>query len=546
MSAGQVMATDELGRLLHELIDWDLEEHPVQATAMGVPGHDDRLGGFSAGDFAARRRREEDFLDRFEAVDRPALDFEDEIDLDLALSELRGRAILHDREEWRRSPDGYVGTCLYGVFQLFLHRLRPEAELVADAERRLAEVPDVLDRARENLEADLANPLLVQRAQGMAQAGVAYCRDYLPAEVDDPALTERLAGAGDRAATALDAFTAFLGELAERSKGSFALGEETYSDLLRRREGLGDDLGSLRERGRAAYDELAADMTRRARDLASTDDFRAVISEANEDHPATPDEMRAEDEEWTRRARDFLAEHDLVTLPEGEECRVVPSPPFQRPILAVASYMRPPAFTDSRVGHFFVPYPPEGTSPEDVARRLFMNSRALIPSIAVHEAYPGHHWHLAVAAGNPRAVRKMYGTSYFAEGWGLYTEQMMREQGFFDDPRIELLQLDMRLFRAARIVVDTSLHAGDMTVEEATEFMQDRAGLSEPVAQAEVARYCAWPTQAASYLTGSLEIERIRSDYLNAERGGLKSFHDTIAASGVLPLALAERVVMHG
>lgn len=539
-------ASDELGRLLDELIAWDLEEHPVMATAMGFPRHDDRLGGFSADDFSSRRRREEEFLGRFEAVDRSALGFEDEIDLDLALSELRGRAILHGREEWRRSPDGYVSACLYGVFLLFLHRLRPDAELVPDAERRLAEVPDVLDRARENLDAGFANPLLVRRSQGMAQAGVLYCRDYLPAEAGDPAMTERLSTAGDAAATALEEFTGFLGELAERSVGSFALGEEAYSELLRRREGLRDDLGSLRERGRAAYDELAADMARRARDLASTDDFRTVIREANEDHPATPDQMRAEYEEWTRRARDFLAEHDLVTFPEGEECRVVPSPPFQRPILAVASYMRPPAFTDSRVGHFFVPYPPEGTSEKDVARRLSMNSRALIPSITVHEAYPGHHWHLAVAAGNERAVRKMYGTSYFAEGWGLYVEQMMREQGFFDDPRVELLQLDMRLFRAARIVVDTSLHAGDMAVDEATEFMQDKAGLSEPVAQAEVARYCAWPTQAASYLTGSLEIERIRSDYLAADRGDLKSFHDTIAASGVLPLALAERVMMSG
>lgn len=537
---------NDLRDLLEQLIAWDLEEHPVRATAMGITDHDGRLGGFSVDDFAARRRREEEFLDRFEALDRSGLAFDDEVDLDLALSELRGRAVLHDREEWRRSPDGYVGTCLYGVFQLFLHRLRPDAELVADAERRLAEVPSVLDRARDNLDPGLADSLLVERSQGMAGAGIAYCRDHLPDEVPEGPLRERLAAAGEEAADQLAEFTSFLEELADRAEGTFALGAETYSRLLVRREGLRDDLASLRERGRTAYEELAEEMTRRARDLADTDDFRAVIRRANEDHPATPDEMRDEYEDWTRRARSFLAEHDLVSFPDGEECRVVPSPPFQRPVLAVASYMRPPAFTESRVGHFFVPYPPEGTSEEDVARRLSMNSRSLIPSIAVHEAYPGHHWHLAVAAGNPRAVRKMYGTSYFAEGWGLYTEQMMREQGFFGDARVELLQLDMRLFRAARIVVDTSLHSGEMAVEEAVEFMQERAGLSEPVARAEVARYCAWPTQAASYLTGSLEIERIRSEYLAAERGDLKSFHDTIAASGVLPLALAERVVMNG
>ena len=159
--------------------------------------------------------------------------------------------------------------------------------------------------------------------------------------------------------------------------------------------------------------------------------------------------------------------------------------------------------------------------------------------------YRGDFRRLLLTRAVPRPARKVFGSSYFAEGWGLYTEQMMREQGFFS-PREELLQLDMRLFRAARIVVDTSLHCGDMDSEQGVGFMQERAGLSEPVARAEVARYCAWPTQAASYLTGSIEIERIREQYLAAGRGGLREFHDTIAASGVLPLSLAERAVIEG
>jgi uncharacterized protein (DUF885 family) len=138
------------------------------------------------------------------------------------------------------------------------------------------------------------------------------------------------------------------------------------------------------------------------------------------------------------------------------------------------------------------------------------------------------------------------GTPYFTEGWGLYAEKLMREQGFFTDPRHELCQLDARIFRAARIVVDTSLHLGDMSVEEAVTFMSTKASLSEPTARAEVGRYCSWPTQAASYLTGALEIDRIRDRYFAAGLGDLRTFNDTIAGSGMLPIALAEQAVMAG
>lgn len=212
-------------------------------------------------------------------------------------------------------------------------------------------------------------------------------------------------------------------------------------------------------------------------------------------------------------------------------------------MLAVASYMSPPAFRPSLVGYFNVPYPPDGVSDEEVQKRLETNSFHSIPTITVHEAYPGHHWHLVTAQANPRPARRVFSTSYFSEGWALYAERVMREKGFFEDPRHELCHLDARLFRAARIIVDTSLHIGDMSVEEAVTFMSTKASLSEPTARAEVGRYCSWPTQASSYLTGAIEIERIRDQWV-AGGGDLRAFHDKIALSGMLPIALAEQAVL--
>ncbi|MGH2684489.1 MAG: DUF885 domain-containing protein [Actinomycetota bacterium] len=522
------------------MAEW-FEEHPAAATFLGVEGYDDRLGEFSADAFGRRERQAAAWIERLDGFSGE-LSVDQEIDRDLVVSILRGNLIVSDWQVWRRNPDAYLGPCLNGVFGLFLHRLYPEAELARLAAARLRQVDSVLAAGRANLAAELAAPVFVQRAIGQCRAGIAYARDMVPAEISDPSARADLAEAGAGAAAAFESFLSFLEDLESSAGGEYALGEERYSRLLEEKEQLGYGVFELRKRGQAAYDDLDAEMRALAKAVGGRDDWRSVVEEMNQDHPSSPEEMRLEYEEWTARARAFLAAHDLVTFPEGERCEVVPSPPFQRPVLAVASYFRPPAFRPSLTGRFNVPFPPEGVSEEEIQKRLQTNSRSSIPTIAVHEAYPGHHWHLTMSQANPRPVRKVLSSAYFAEGWGLYSERMMREEGFFADPRHELGHLDARIFRAARIVVDTSLHVGDMSFEEAVTFMTTKAGLSEPTARAEVGRYCTWPTQASSYLTGSLEIERMRSAWLDGG-GSLKAFHDKIAGTGVLPIALAERAL---
>jgi uncharacterized protein (DUF885 family) len=173
---------------------------------------------------------------------------------------------------------------------------------------------------------------------------------------------------------------------------------------------------------------------------------------------------------------------------------------FTRPLLAVASYSGPPAFSESLTGHFFVPIAPDGTSEEDIQKRLASNSYSGIPTTAVHEAYPGHHWHISWSKIHAPRLRRVLQTPYFSEGWALYAERVMRERGFFEDPIHVLNHLEATIFRAARIVVDTSLHIGEMTYDEAVTYMTQKTALSEPTARAEVGRYCTWPTQASSYL----------------------------------------------
>ncbi|MDP9274667.1 MAG: DUF885 domain-containing protein [Chloroflexota bacterium] len=523
------------------------EESPTWASMLGLTAYDERSEDLSAEAFRRRDAAVLDWTKRFAAVPDDGLTADERIDRDVILASLRGRELTQPRLDWKRQPNTYLNPSLGGVFTLFLHRLRPERDLAEAARARLLAVTEHVADGKANVDFALVPPVYVDRAIGQAKAAARYARDLVPQEVKDPTLRQKVAEAGATAAGAFEDFAAYLETNKVRASGDYAIGEELYTALLREKELLPFGTHELRERGREQYDLLANEANKIARQIDGGGTWTEVCERLNRVHAPTPDAMRAEYEEWTERARSFLIDTGLVTLPPGERCTVEPSPHFQRPIQAVASYNQPPAFSDSLHGHFFVPYPPDGTPPEEVQKRLEGNCSAGIPTTAVHEAYPGHHWHLVMAKGNKSDIRRTHFTSYFAEGWGLYAERVMREQGFFADPRHLLFQYEATLFRAARIVVDTSLHTKEMTFDQAVDFMVKNGNLTPPNAKAEVGRYCSWPTQASSYLTGMLEIIDIRTRWLakrgSADRAALRAFHDAITSTGSIPTSLAERAI---
>jgi len=533
--------------LVKDYLDERYEESPTWASMLGLTAYDERSEDLSAEAFRRREAAVREWIKRLGAVPDDALTPDERIDRDVILASLRGRELTQPRLEWKRQPNTYLNPSLGGVFTLFLHRLRPERDLAEATRARLLGVTRQVADGKANLEFALVPRVYLDRAIGQAKAAARYARELVPQEVKDPALRQKVAEAGATAAGSFEDFAAFLETNRARASGDYAIGEELYTALLREKELLPYGARELQARGREQYDLLSNEANKIARQIDGGGTWTEVCERLNRVHAPTPDAMRAEYEEWTERARSFLAATGLVTLPPGERCTVEPSPHYQRPIQAVASYNQPPAFSDSLHGHFFVPYPPDGTPPEEVQKRLEGNCSAGIPTTAVHEAYPGHHWHLVMAKQNRSPIRRTHFTSYFAEGWGLYAERVMREQGFFSEPRHLLFQYEATLFRAARIVVDTALHMNEMTFDQAVDFMVKNGNLTPPNAKAEVGRYCSWPTQASSYLTGMLEIIDIRTRWLakrgSADRGALRAFHDATTSTGSIPTSLAERAI---
>jgi uncharacterized protein (DUF885 family) len=222
-------------------------------------------------------------------------------------------------------------------------------------------------------------------------------------------------------------------------------------------------------------------------------------------------------------------------LPSAD-CQVVPVEPHQEQEAPPAFYF-PPATDGSRPGQYFINTFQPGSRP---LHRL--------AATTFHEATPGHHFQIALEAELPnlnafrRLGSRLAGMAY-AEGWGLYAERLADEMGLYADDRERFGMLDSEAWRAARLVVDTGIHAFRWTRQQSITFLREAAGLSQLEAETETDRYIGWPGQALAYTTGQREIEALRQELAarDGQRFDLRAFHDQVIGHGSLPLATLRR-----
>jgi uncharacterized protein (DUF885 family) len=197
-------------------------------------------------------------------------------------------------------------------------------------------------------------------------------------------------------------------------------------------------------------------------------------------------------------------------------------------------YYNPPAVDGSRPGMFYA---------QDTGQVPLFS----MPTLAYHEAIPGHHTQIAIAQQlDLPSFRKASDFTAYVEGWALYAEHLAYELGFYeDDPYGNLGRLQAEAFRAARLVVDTGLHADKWTFSEAVDFMVENTGMSENMIQGEVSRYISLPGQATAYYIGYTKIMELRQNAMDmlGDQFSLKEFHNIILENGAMPLDILEQVV---
>ena len=229
-----------------------------------------------------------------------------------------------------------------------------------------------------------------------------------------------------------------------------------------------------------------------------------------------------------------------MTVPPDERIDVVPTPEYLRNVVPFAAYFSPPKFDRDPKGIYIVT-PSVGDDPSAMREHNYSS----ISNTSIHEAYPGHHLQLAVANRHPSLSRIATDAPEFVEGWGMYSEQMMREQGFDDAPNFRLAMYTDAIWRACRIILDVRMHRGELTVEEATDFLDSNTSFEGANARAEVNRYTYTPTYQLSYLLGKVLLLQLRADEQRRLGAALRpgAFHDTLLNNGSLPISFHRRLL---
>lgn len=217
------------------------------------------------------------------------------------------------------------------------------------------------------------------------------------------------------------------------------------------------------------------------------------------------------------------------------DCVVTRIPEYQAPFATLA-YYRAPNPDGTKPGEFFVNvYQPE------------TRARFEMEVLAYHEAVPGHHLQIAIAQERPEvpAFLRHGGMTVFVEGWALYTEQLAEEMGMYSGDLDRMGMLSFEAWRAARLVVDTGVHAMGWSRKRAKTFMHEHTALTANNIDNEVDRYITWPGQALAYKTGQMEIWRLRREAEAAlgDRFDIKAFHDTVLQEGAVSLPILENQV---
>ena len=518
-----------------------LEQHPILGTYIGLHDGDDRLDDATR-DAAMQEVADVHRVEReLEAIDPNELSESVRFERELALHNIRRELFdmeVHRVWERRSTAMDAVGDALFSVFA---RDFAPLKDRLASLTGRLEGVPAFLEQHKTRATAPQVR--LWQELEIESGGQMPYLLDEVKAAgqgVLDERSQARLDKAVETASAAVVAYIETIKAKMGSAVESWALGSEAYDRLVSLRAFDGLDASQILEIGEQ---QLALNKAARVADARRIDpsvDERTVVDRVKANHPKDFDEALAAYKDAMIRARTHIIERGIATMPPGEQISVIPTPEYLRTVVPFAAYFEPPKF-DKRPSGIYIVTPSVGDDPNAMREHNY----ASISNTSVHEAYPGHHMQLSAAVAHPSIVRLLVDAPEFVEGWGMYSEQMMREQGFDDGPEFLLAMHTDAIWRACRIILDVRMHRGELSVEQATAMLIEHTAFEHANAQAEVFRYTYTPTYQLSYLLGKVLLLQLRSDEQHRLGSGfsLKRFHDTLMNNGSLPISFHRRLL---
>jgi len=511
--------------------------HPEAAVHVGVSGYEELLTPFSDEDIGALISLHQKII--FSLDEFPVSELSANQKLDFSILYNAASIELHELIEcdWRtRMPQKYLP--LEAIHQLVS---RPVKNLHKALKHRLQSVPEHLRSAKSYLmqQPEKVPENWVTDAINGASSGVVYFRELLnnPKIIHEFKKPLRLQVVINDAVHALEEYEKFLrNTLQPLAKGGFACGESHFNTLLNNGHCLDVEMQQLHGFGEALFNQTQTELEALCKRLPGSDDVEEQLANIRHQHPLEKDDqlMNAYRNRM-KAAYDFVLEKGLVSLPQTQSLKVVETPVFMRHEIPFAAYDEPCIQDPDQKGYYYVtPVRSEG--------HLLEHNWTSIDLTCVHEAFPGHHLQFVTANKNlnnslPRLLNP---SATFYEGWALYCEDMMQEQGFLNQPEHYFIMLRDRLWRALRVMLDVELHTQNLSIDKAAQRMCDALGFSIDQAKADLSWYSRSPTVPMSYATGWALIKALRENESKKADFNLKNFHDRLLSVGscALPLVI--------
>ena len=535
-------------KLADDILQDYFKEHPTLATDLGVHRYDDRMDDLSQAARAAESTALKARRTALTAIDAATLSPDRQLDLEQLIRAVDAGILSVDViRMWTKDPDAYSGGVTNAAYVIMKRAYAPAVDRLKLLIAREKQMPAALAEARRNLDnpPEIYTRIAIEQIDG----NISFFKNDVPAafkEVADNALLKEFSAANAAVIAALGEYKTYLQkELLPKSKGSFAVGADTYRRWLAATEMVElplDRLLEIAETDRRKNEE-AFQAVARSIDAARPADV--VLARLQDDHPPAATLLATTQSELDS-LRQFIVDHHIVTIPASDPATVKETPPFMRSTTS-ASMDTPGPFEPVKLGGFYnmtLPDPRStGAEQADFMRQWYFAS---ITNVSVHEVYPGHYLQFLYARDFPSDVRKVYGAATNSEGWAHYCEQMMLDEGFHaNEPKYRLAQLQDALLRNVRFIVGIKMHTQGMTVDEATKLFETQGHQPRPVAVSEAKRGTS-DALYGYYTMGKLAILKLREDYRRKMGTDytLQKFHDTFIRLGPLPIPLIRRAML--
>lgn len=533
------------------------EHWPVYATALGDHRFDARLDDVSADAWQGRQVFAELYLASLEGIDRAQLSRDRQVDALLLRNELeQTRFQVQDLQEWRWNPLVYTRIAGDGLYGLLAREFAPAPQRLANLGKRLDEIPRFLAQSREVLDPARVPKIHAETAVRQNQGLKSMLDGEIAAEVAKlpGAEQEPIRASMARARTAIAQHQIWLEKkLLPDAKGDFRIGAALYDRKLAFALNSPMTRQEIRERAEnelaAAHREMyaiAREVLRGQRNPPRTPDeptdaqrlraIQAALELAYADRPKRDgvlDTARASLEDATR----FVREHDIVTVP-SEPLKIITMPEFQQGV--ALAYCDSPGPLERGLDTFYAVSPiPEKWTRTQVDSFLREYNTRSIHNLTIHEAMPGHYLQLAHANTYPSVLRAVLSSGPFIEGWAVYGERVMIQEGYMNgDPLMKLIQLKWYVRSIANALLDQAVHVDGMSREAAMKLMTEQAFQEEREAAGKWTRVQLTSAQLPTYFVGAQEHMALRAE-AEQKLGAafdLKAYHDKVLSFGSPPV----------